>query len=74
MPYYNRFDIIEAHYWFCADHLEGQFSDKYIRACHILEYFDPTRLFNGPGGKNSQAIYDALCDKEGCEHVRYGDA
>ncbi len=77
MPYYNRFDIIEAHWWFCVDHHEGQFSPKYARMCKLEcspFYFQPGIHQIGPAPGNPQAIYDALCDKEGCEHFRLGDA
>ncbi len=70
MPYYNKFDIVEAHYWFCVDHHEGQSSDKYLRMCKLSEFFTPSGLSNGPTNENSGAIYDALCDKEGCEHLK----
>ena len=71
MPEYNRFDIVEAHYWFCVHHHEGQFSLKYERMCKLQLkpfYYQPAWTMNGPQSENSQAIYDALCKKEGCTH------
>ena len=71
MPEYNRFDIVEAHYWFCVHHHEGQSSEKYLRLCKLTQepfYFQPGCLTFKPGSDNAQAIYDALCKKEGCDH------
>jgi hypothetical protein len=62
---FNRYDIIEAHYWFCADYHEGQWSEKYQRLCRISRYFSPGACSNGPSNENSQAIYDDLVAKEG---------
>jgi len=59
--YYNRFAIIDAHYWWNVNHHSGQWSPEYLRQCRISEYYSPSRLANGPEGENSQAIYDQLC-------------
>lgn len=71
MPYYNKFDIVEAHYWFSVHHHEGQTSDKYLRMCKLLQKpfcYQPAWTMNGPQSENAQAIYEALCLKEGCDH------
>lgn len=64
MPYYNRFDIVDAYYWFFADYHEGQWSEKYARLCKISTYFTPSRLANGPSSENAQEIYNQLVEKE----------
>jgi hypothetical protein len=71
MPYYDRFDIIEAHYWFLIHHHQGQWSERYERLCGMSQYFTPSPLHDGPTSENAQAIYDNLCDREGCVHMRY---
>tara|TARA_R110000765_G_C18438255_1_gene546605 strand:+ start:213 stop:404 length:192 start_codon:yes stop_codon:yes gene_type:complete len=58
--YYDRFDIVDAHYWFAVNYHTGQFSDLYARQCRISEYYKPGILANGPENENSQEIYDAL--------------
>ena len=64
MPTYDRFDIVDAHYWWNADHHNGQFSDGYLRLCKIGAYFTPSPLANGPGTDNALEIYKDLCDKD----------
>ena len=64
--YYDRFDIVEAHYWWNADHHEGMSSWGYKRLSHIGSYFEPGILSNGPAEGNAREIYDNLCGKEGC--------
>ena len=67
--YYDRFDIVEAHYWWNVDHHGGQASPEYERQCHISEYFTPSIFSNGPSVGNAQEIYDALCTRGGkCIH------
>jgi hypothetical protein len=73
--YYCRWDIVEAHYWWCADHHGGQWSDGYAKLCRIGRYFNPGAMSCEPETDNARAIYNALCLKEGCEHrpleIRY---
>ena len=66
--YYNRFDIVEAHYWWNADHHEGQGSESYARLCRLGEYFAPGIMANRPAEANAMEIYENLCGKEGCQH------
>ena len=65
--YFDRFDIVEAHYWFCADYHEGQWSDKYARLCRIGDYYTPGPLHKGYGSlsENAREIYDNLTEQEG---------
>lgn len=58
--FWNRFDIVDAHYWFCVDYHAGQSSDLYLRQCRISKYFNPSPLANGPATENSQEIYEEL--------------
>ena len=61
MPIYDRFDIVDAHYWWNADHHDGQSSDGYLRLCRISAYFKPSRLAHGPQSENALEIYAELC-------------
>ena len=38
---YDRFDIVEAHYWYCVNYHTGQWSPEYARQCRIGRYFSP---------------------------------
>ena len=57
---YNRWDIVDAHYWFCVNYHEGRSSEKYVRQCRISKYFKPSPLAYGPESDNAKAIYHAL--------------
>jgi len=65
--YYDRFDIVEAHYWFAVHHHDGQWSELYKRQCRIDRYFHPGAMHNGPTTDNAREIYNALCEKHGLE-------
>jgi len=71
----NRFDIVEAHYWWNTDHHTGQWSREYRRLCRMRAYFTPghststASLIGTPAGD----IYDALCDSAGCIHARLAE-
>ena len=59
--YWDRFDIVEAHYLFCRDWHSGQWSDLYARMCRIQKYFTPgTFLEYESLTENGKAIYDKL--------------
>ena len=62
MGYFDRFDVVEAHYAFCSDWHSGQFSDLYQRLCRIQRYFKPGLLWRGYQSlsDNGKAIYDQL--------------
>jgi len=64
MTYFDRFDIVDAHYWFCVDYHTGQRSHLYARQCRISGYFKPSPLATGPATENAQAIYDNLVARE----------
>jgi hypothetical protein len=61
--YFDRFDILQAHYWFCSDWYDGQRDPLYARLCRILKHFTPGCLSRGPDSENAQAIYDNLVEK-----------
>lgn len=63
--YFNRFDIVTAHYAFCCDYHEGQASELYARLCRIQRYYRPSPLFKGFASlnENEQAIYQQLLEK-----------
>ena len=63
MQYFNKFDIVEAHYLFFTEYHEGQWSEKYKRLCKITTYFKPA-----PSGitlsDNGLEIYNDLVKME----------
>lgn len=60
MPYFDRFDIVEAHYWYCVNYHDGQASALYARLCRIRRYFAPGHGHVGPSTANGREIYTAL--------------
>jgi len=64
--YFDRFDIVEAHYMFYSHYHEGQFSDGYRKLSHILSQFRPG-LYGWSDennlNPNARAIYDNLVAK-----------
>lgn len=67
--YFDRFDIVEAHYAFYSDWHSGQFSDFYARLSRISDYFSPGAMFNGYDSlsENGKIIYDDLIQKYGLQ-------
>ena len=64
MPYFNRFDIIEAHYVFYSDYHSGQWSDFYKRLSRITGYFKPRpNISYVTLSENSKDIYAALLER-----------
>lgn len=63
--YFDRFDIVEAHYAFCCDYHEGLHSRLYARLCRILTYLRPSPMFRGYESlsDNGRMIYDELVSK-----------
>ena len=62
--YFNRFDIVEAHYAYACDHHYGQSSWLYARLCRIQRYFNPGSMWSGYDSlsENGKAIYNNLID------------
>lgn len=60
--YFDRFDVVEAHYAYCADYHEGQGSELYRRLCRIGGYFTPSAMWRGYESlsDNGQEIYQSL--------------
>ena len=69
--YFDRFDIVEAHYWFTAHYHGGQFSDLYSRLCRIGRYFSPGRGASGPSTENACVIYNNLERQHGHRRTHY---
>ena len=61
--HFNRFDIIEAHYWFCAHYHGGRGTKEYYRLFRISNYFIPGLLGKGPKSENAKRIYGNLVEK-----------
>ena len=59
-PYYDRFDIADAHYWFCANYHSGQNCELYAKRFRISKYFMPSPFATGPDSENAKAIYADL--------------
>ena len=63
--YFDRFDILRAHYLFLSHYHEGQGSEKYAKLCNLTSYFKPSPLLTfDTMGENAQAIYQNLVYKE----------
>ncbi len=59
--YFDRFDIVEAHYLYCADYHSGQGSALYAKLCRIGRYFSPRpNLSYETLSENAREIYDNL--------------
>jgi hypothetical protein len=68
---FDRFAIVEAHYWFAAHYHDGQFSDLYARLSRISRYFNPGMMHNGPATVEACRIYNALELKNGYKRTHY---
>jgi hypothetical protein len=67
--YFDRFDIVEAHYAFACDWYNGQACPLYARLSRIVGAlrFKPSPLFKGYDSltENGQEIYNSLKTKHG---------
>jgi hypothetical protein len=65
--YFNRFDIVSAHYTFCADYHGGQYNELYAKLCRIGRYFTPGMGWKGYNSlsENGQVIYGNLVESLG---------
>ena len=68
--YWDRFDIVDAHYWFCVHYHGGQSSELYARLSRISGYYRPAPSLSGPDTENARAIYDALVIAHGFAKYR----
>lgn len=69
--YFDRWNIVEAHYWFASDYHGGQFSELYSRLCRVSRYFRPSILSCGPSSEDACRIYNALEEKHGYKRTHY---
>ncbi len=59
--YWDRFDIVEAHYLYCSEWHSGQWSDLYAKMCRIQGYFKPGMSLGYESlSENGKVIYDNL--------------
>jgi hypothetical protein len=68
---FDRFDILEAHYWFGHHYSGGQFSPEYERACRAGEHYNPGPLCSGPSSVNAAEIYNKLEREHGYDETPY---
>ena len=66
---FDRYAIVDGHYWWNIDHHGGQSSKEYARMCNISRYFTPAHSACGPEGDVGKEIYNALCEKACCTHA-----
>ena len=67
--YFDRFDIVAAHYAFYSENYCGQTDPFYARLCRISKYFQPSPLWNGfkSLSENGKEIYRQLQERNGQE-------
>lgn len=68
--YFNRFDIVEAHYMYYTNYHGGMHTTEYARLSKILTYFTPSPLLRTEDDleENSRMIYDSLVQENVCVH------
>jgi hypothetical protein len=69
--YFDRWAIVEAHYWFAVHYHGGQFSELYAKQCRISRYFRPSVLSSGPSTEDACVIYNNLELKYGHKRTHY---
>ena len=62
MATFDRFDIVEAHFWHAVNYHGGMGSELYAKQCRISRYFSPGACQTGPSTENAWLIY---CDLAG---------
>jgi hypothetical protein len=71
LPHYvSRYDLIDGYYWWLVEHHNGGGSTRYARMCRMQRYYRPSRRAHSPATPEAQGVYNALCDREGCQHAR----
>ena len=59
--YFDRFDVLSAHYLYWSENHTGQFSDGYERLCRCLKHFKPSVMFDYDSlSDNGKQIYSNL--------------
>ena len=63
--YWDRWDIVEAHYAHAVDYHSGMWSELYAKQCRISEYYSPGMGWAGYESlsENGQVIYDQLAER-----------
>lgn len=63
--YFDRFDILTAHYQFGADYHSGQGSELYARSCRAGKHITLSPLWRGfeSLSENGQEIYRNLMER-----------
>ena len=69
--WFDRFDIVEAHYWFAVHYHAGMFSDLYRKQCRISRYYSPGMNQDGPNTENGCRIYNRLEKMHGFKRTHY---
>lgn len=75
MPYFDRFDVAEAHYCFCCDYHGGQRCPLYARIGRITSRTGKIQLRPRPDlsadtlSENAREIYDELVRRMDAEEV-----
>jgi hypothetical protein len=64
--FWDRFDIVAAHFTFAVDYHSGQSSALYARIGRILRYFTPGAAWTGYNSlsENGKAIYNRLANPQ----------
>jgi hypothetical protein len=57
---YSRFDIVQAHYWYCTHYYAGMMSREYARLCKMQRYYKPSPFENMPTSYAAAYIYNQL--------------
>jgi hypothetical protein len=71
--YFDRYDIVVAHYLWCCHYHSGQGSQEYLKMCRITDphgiiRFNPSPLLDDlPENENQAEIYADLCIRNGYE-------
>ena len=58
--YYDRFDIVQAYYFYFRDYHAGQTSKDFERLCKIKTYWKPNRHDLEHLSDNARLIYNQL--------------
>lgn len=64
---YGRYDLLDARYWWAADHHTGQWSEEYRTLGRIWQMgYRPGRMQTGPQTDAARMIYAMRCAEHGC--------
>jgi len=57
---FNRFDVVQAHYWYCTYYHGGMRSKEYARLCSMQRYYKTGYSERMPSTSASATIYNRL--------------